>query len=427
MPRPRKRRAQPVKGGLRGFTEAKKTKVDLLRDIQTHVVSSGVKNADSGRERHKVHVSEVVKGVCPRRLYYKLSGAEPSDPPAPAFHRMEMIWAAGHAEHEKWQRWLEEMGDLWGNWRCRGCDVLYENTFKPEQCGNCDLLDLFSYEEVNLEVPSMSLVGHADGAVPRLNALVEVKSFSVGTVRVENPKLVSQNTHKINGRSIVDHEAIWNAVKRPLKSHLFQGLFYLWMCNQMGLPFDKLIFIYENKTTQATKAFEVESTERLLRPFLESLTETVTAAQTGATPVRPVLYTKDARPCSECPFRTTCWGDNDDEGPEGTSVSAGGQGPRSEEAGGEAEVRPPYQARGSYSGGTGGHHRTRRQRSDGDDDDAHQVGRASRRAVGDGRGRREVGGSSDGEVSRPRFARRGGERRDPDEGESIRVRGVSGR
>ena len=98
------RRQKVTNPGLKGFADAKKPSVDLLRDVQSHVVAQGVKNAGAGRESHKIHVSELVKDTsCPRHMFYKVSKTEPSDPPAPAYHRMEMIWAAGHQEHAKWQ------------------------------------------------------------------------------------------------------------------------------------------------------------------------------------------------------------------------------------------------------------------------------------------------------------------------------------
>lgn len=402
---PARRRQQQVKGGLKGFADAKKPSVDLLRDIQSHVVAQGVQNAGVGRESHKIHVSELVKDTaCPRHMYYKISEAEVTDTIPPATAQLERIWAAGHAEHAKWQRWLHEMGDLWGEWKCTRCLHTF-TALAPKECEGCGYVGFLEYEEVNLAV--YPLVGHADGAVPRLNTLVEVKSFSVGSVRYDSPKLVSEHTLKIEGRSVVDHEGLWKAVKRPLRSHLVQGLMYLWMCKQMGLPYDRIVFIYENKTTQATKTFEVKLTERHLKDYLATLEEVKRAHQEGVAPARPELFAPESKPCNACPFRTLCWGEKiSDNGQESTAVSVGGPSARSEEAGGEAEVRPAAETSRSDAAGSRGHHRTGRPRTDRADDVADPVGRAPRRAVGDGRGRRAVGRSRDGEVEGPRFARR---------------------
>jgi hypothetical protein len=398
-----RRTTQTVKGGLRGFSEAKKSGVPLIKEIQTHVVAQGVLHGNDNREDHKIHVSELVKDTCPRKMFYKITEAETSDPPAPSYHLLEMMWAAGHAEHEKWQRWLREMGDLWGSWKCLQCEAKWEDT-SPDACTKCGGV-LLKYLEVNLESGDHSLVGHADGAVPRLNALVEVKSFATGTVRVENPSLVAEHTHKVNGKSVIDHDGLWDAVKRPLRSHLVQGMMYLWLCRLMGLPYDRIIFIYENKTNQKTKAFEVKYTERFIKEHLETLEGVCASAAEGVAPARPKAFAPDARPCKDCPFRTLCWSDRD-TGEESTPVSIGGPRSRSEEAGGAAEVRPPSPAPESDPERPRRHHRTGRPRTARADDRDDAVERAPRRATRDGRGGRAVGRGGDGEGESPRFARR---------------------
>jgi CRISPR/Cas system-associated exonuclease Cas4 (RecB family) len=322
VPRATRSRRQKVAPSLRGFADAKKPKIDLLRDVRTHVVAENTKNGDAHRSKDKIHVSEIVKGACPRMLFYKVTGTEPTDSVPGVFSQLISIWSAGSAEHEKWQRWLREMDDLWGTWTCLLCEHSWEGPV-PGGCPACEQCrtDLIRYDEVNLHVDSVNLVGHADAAVPRLESLVEIKSFSAGSVRVENPSMVAEHTHKVEGRSVIDQEALWKAVKRPLLSHLIQGLFYLWMSREMGLPYKKIIFIYENKTTQATKSFEVTLSERRLEPYLGILTEVKEAAETGVVPPRPKLYAPDAKPCSTCPFRSLCWSvpDNSNEVSDGVS------------------------------------------------------------------------------------------------------------
>lgn len=406
--KPRSRR-QKVDGSLKGFSNAGKAKIDLLRDIRTHVVAENARSGNDHRSKDQIHVSEIVKGACPRMMFYKVTGSAETDPVPGAWHQLVSIWSAGTAEHEKWQRWLREMGDLWGTWHCLVCDARWEGGV-PDMCSNfredgeiC-YSTLIEYEEVDLHVDDYNLVGHADGAVPRLNALVEIKSFSTGSVRVENSKLVNEHTHKVEGRSIIDHEALWKSLKRPLKSHLIQGLFYLWMCREMGLSYDRIIFIYENKTTQATKAYEVTLSERYLKPFLETLTSVKEAADTGVVPPRPKLYSPDAKPCVECPFRSGCWSDQSSE--ETSPVPPRGSRAGGEETGREAAVRPARASRRSDPEGARRRPRSGGRRTAGTDDGVHPVGRAPERATSAGRGGREVGRSRDGEGTRPRFARR---------------------
>ena len=245
-----RKRKQTVKGGLKGFAEAKKSSIDLLRDIQTHVTVKEARSGNDHRSKTKIHVSELTKSEsCPRRLFYKVSGTPESDTEVSAGHRLVMIWSAGTAEHEKWQGWLREMGDLWGTWHCLQCEHEWEATSPPacEKCGGI----LLRYDEVNLSDAEYNLVGHADGAVPRLDALVEIKSFAAGSVRVENSELVRRHTHKFDGRDIVDNEGLWKDLKRPLRSHLMQGMIYLWMCDRMGLPYNRIIFISSLSKTLA--------------------------------------------------------------------------------------------------------------------------------------------------------------------------------
>lgn len=410
MPRVKRSSKQKVSKSLRGFADASKSKIDLLRDVRSHVVAENARTGNDHRSKDKIHVSEITKGACPRMMFYKVTGTEATDDIPGAWSQLVAIWSAGSAEHEKWQRWLREMGDLWGTWTCLVCLSSWEGPV-PDMCqvDGCTST-LIRYDEVSLHNDALSLVGHADGAVPRLNALVEVKSFSAGSVRVENSGLVAEHTHKVEGRSVIDQEALWKSIIRPLKSHLIQGLFYLWMCKEMGLSYDRIIFIYENKTTQATKSFEVTLTDRLLKPFLDTLTSVAEAAETGTIPPRPALYSKDAKPCTECPFRSKCYSEepSDDQREESPAVSARRSRARSKETGGETEVRTTPEAGAADPGRSRRHHRSPRPRSGADDDGLHPLGRAPERATSDGRGGREMGRGSDGEVSRPRFARRRG-------------------
>lgn len=380
------------------------------------MVAQGIRNADVGREAHKIHVSEVTKeDSCPRMLYYKVTGAERTDVAKSTGHQLQIIWSAGHDAHHKWQRWLQEMGDLWGTWKCLSCEDEWIDT-SPECCRTCGKI-LLKYQEVNLEHEDYLLVGHADGAVPRLNSFVEVKSFSVGTVRVDNAKLVNEHTHKIDGRTVVDHDGLWKAINRPLKSHLKQGMMYLWLAKQMGLPYDRIVFIYEFKSTQATKTFEVRLSERILAEPLAILAEVQDHVARGVVPERPRLFAPDAKPCNTCPFKSGCWGlkvdDNDEES---AAVSPGGSGAGGEEASGGTEVPAATEADSANSRGARGHHRSTRQATDRDDDQPDPVGRAPRRAVGNRGGGRAVGRGGNGEVPSPRFARRVREGRNSAEG-----------
>ena len=392
---------------LKGFADAKKSPFDLLREVNQHVVAQGLKTGNEGREDHKIHVSELVKDACPRMLFYKVTGEERSDPAQPSYHLLESMWASGHQEHAKWQRWLDEMGYLWGNWRCQVCGVVMEDMERPDACQFCGE-DVLVYDEAHLEVPDKFLVGHADAAVPKHNALVEVKSFASGTIRVEDPSRVRDHTYKVEGKTVLDNEGLWNSLKRPLGSHLKQGTMYLWMCQQMGLPYDRIIFIYENKATQKTKSFEIKMTTRHIEGALQTLEGVLQDAADGTVPDRPKLFAPDAKPCSTCVFKSKCWAGEESSGTQETSrVPTRGSRTRSEEEGGDAAVQPARPTRSSDPAGPRRRHRTVGQGSAGADDGPDEVDRAPRRATRDGRGGRALGRGGDGQGASPRFARRG--------------------
>lgn len=422
----RRKTARKVSGGLAGFAEAKKTKNPLLREIQSHVVAEGNKNAGVGREEHKIHVSELIKDtMCPRQLFYKLSKTERTDPPEPAFHRLEWIWTSGHDTHHKYQRWLKEMGDLWGTWTCLHCSEQWLDV-SPACCTSCGR-NMLRYDEVELEDDFYSIVGHADGAVPRLNCLVEIKSFAIGTIRIEAPDLVKQHTVRTQeGKQIVDLESLWTSIKRPLKSHLKQGMFYLWMCKRMGLPYDKIVFIYENKTSQATKAFEVKFSERFISEQIEVMDDVLVHVGEGVPPARPKMYVKGSKPCNHCVFRSECWSteeETDDDRTSGTAVPARRSRTRSQEKAGAAEDLPAEATRASVPRDSGRPNRFTRRGPDRSDDATDEVGRAPRDTTGVRRGGRAVGAGSDGQVQGSRFARKS-QGRDRAQGEGVRERRV---
>lgn len=418
--------AQKVSGTLKGFAAASKSAYStlLLGDIQKFVVAEEIRSGNDDREKHLIHVSEVTKSDwCPRQSYYKLTEAEETDVQRAAGHQLVTIWENGHDIHAKWQNWLAKMGELWGTWECLVCGNRFEAT-SPETCGG-ELPDgsicqnhAMKYCEVELSNPELKMVGHADGAVPRLKALIEVKSFASGSVRVYDLDLIKKHTVKTEGgQSIVDEVALWKSITHPLRPHLVQGLLYLWMCAEAGLEFDKIIFIYEWKQTNATKEFVVTYSPRLIKPVLAKMARVIDAVGEGVAPPRPEGFEKDRSPCKDCIFRTGCYEEGDDDrtpqGPRrvrGASAERGLRGGRRRtgreaEAGASADPDASTPARAT-SQRTRRPDRTGRPRTDAADDTAHQVGGVPGDAVGDSRGGRTVRRVVDGEGTSTVVSRR---------------------
>jgi CRISPR/Cas system-associated exonuclease Cas4 (RecB family) len=222
------------------------------------------------------------------------------------------------------------------------------------------------YKEVPLAAEEQFLIaGHEDGAVEDLNALVEIKSIGIGTVRFDNPKLLREYTVKTeDGKTVVDLDGLWKALRRPFGSHIRQTQIYLRLCKEMGLPFDKVIFLYEYKATQAHKEFVVKYNPEISEPLFETALDIKYALKQGKPPPRPDFTGQDTKTCKECPFFTTCWGaENATSSETGLGRGTDAQPEGDQEAGpggpvpaGEAGGRRPRTARGS--------HRAKRQRTD---------------------------------------------------------------
>jgi hypothetical protein len=310
---------------LKPFADVKKTKGLLLPEIRAHVVEQAVQHGDDDRSSTLLHVSELVKSDwCPRQAYYKLSHTPPSDPRAGINYRMETIFGHGHTEHTKWQTWMAEMGILYGTWYCHNCKTSWvggkENDGPWDWHGGHHVV----YNELSLADPEYPIIGHADGAVAYLRALVEIKTIGLGTIRFDAPELVRQYTVKTKDRrSVVDYDALWKGINRPFRSHLLQARFYLWMCKRLGLPFERMVFVYENKANQDTREFVIPYSTTGIEDIIDSVEKVMAAVEAGKVVDRPEKFDKEKRPCVGCVFRSKCWGENDD-----TDQTAGQAQPR---------------------------------------------------------------------------------------------------
>jgi hypothetical protein len=131
--------------------------------------------------------------------------------------------------------------------------------------------------------------GHADGAVPDINALIEIKSVGTGTVRIEAPDIYTKNTDG----SYIDLQGLWKDIKEPFPSHIRQGQLYLALCKLNKIPFDQIIFIYEAKFNQGVKEFPVKYDPEVSKGILRSCSDIVSALDLNG-------------PIPECPNGTSC-------------------------------------------------------------------------------------------------------------------------
>lgn len=209
----------------------------------------------SDRRWDIIHPSELShqKTFCSRSVYLRIT--EGPLPPDKFDFGRENIFDEGHSIHAKWQDRLRRYTPLWGNWECVACGTYRRDQLDPEitnqECRDCKGMS-WKYAEITLNAEkSAMIVGHADGGFNE--TLVEFKSVGAGTVRIEDPEAFKE----ADG----DLQALWKGITRPFKTHLNQGDIYLWICNQRGLPFSEISFVYESKWNQQIKEFVVPYNE----------------------------------------------------------------------------------------------------------------------------------------------------------------------
>lgn len=243
----------------------------LLGDIQKHMIREADK--PSTRRQDIIHPSEMSKtGWCPLGTYLRIKACREASNPylkPPEKHGVQLlnIFDEGHYIHDKWQRRLWNMGELWGNFECPYCGEFYKNDTSPQKCRGCEIpWEFMVYKEIPLRALDTFLIsGHADGGVPSKKAIIEIKSVGTGTARVSAPELYKRFA---DGQK-VDLPGLWKAIDAPFPDHVNQGQLYLAICQLMGYDFDKVVFLYESKFNQGAKEFVIDFDPAHSDPLLE--------------------------------------------------------------------------------------------------------------------------------------------------------------
>lgn len=243
-----------AKTDLQRFLEASKSGTRLMGEIERHLMM----RPPGDRSTDVLHPSEVIKrDWCYRyQTYLLLGGQKKQEKPN---LKLQSIFDEGHAIHHKWQEWFKEMGVLHGRWE----DIHHQNLGWMTSC-DLDDPDNAVYKEVQLRYDPLRIAGHADGWIKGIgdDCLIEIKSIGVGTLRIEALDIFEKN----NG----DLFNSWKDIRRPFRSHLLQGQFYLWLCDKIyGEDAPKeIVFIYELKADQSYKEFSVKANFDILEKVL---------------------------------------------------------------------------------------------------------------------------------------------------------------
>lgn len=224
-------------------------------------------NQTTDRDKLHLHPSEICKkDWCPRSSWYRISGY-PEPPEKLTFQKL-LVFAEGHSIHEKWQTWLTDAGVL-------------------------------AQVEVPIYDKEHRIMGHADGVVKdkRGEAVLEIKSIGVGTVRFEDYGLFAPYSKKETTL-----EQLWSSIKHPFDSHVRQLQLYMYC-----LGIHNGIILYEWKATQEVKEFAVEYQPELIAPILASCMSVQLSLHDEIAPSRPSWLSLEHRVCKSCPFNKECW------------------------------------------------------------------------------------------------------------------------
>jgi DNA-directed RNA polymerase subunit RPC12/RpoP len=229
---------------LKRFLDAKKTDPRLIGDVERHLLQL----PPSSRRTDVLHPSEIIKpDWCHRYSWYLLNGGEKKQE-NPGL-RLQNVFDEGHAIHDKWQKRFQDMGVLWGKFKCHRCSKISTGQ-APVTCKNCQSKNVF-YQEVTLIDDSHRISGSTDGWIKGIgdDCLIEIKSIGAGTFRWEAPDLLMDADN--------DPAKAWKNIRRPFRSHLLQGQMYLELARRMygdAAP-KEIVFIYEFKADQDIKEF----------------------------------------------------------------------------------------------------------------------------------------------------------------------------
>jgi hypothetical protein len=341
------RRLTRPTGAMAGWAEAKKNPTILLGDMQKHVLARSLEDT-AARDQLHIHPSEMCKDDwCPRQTFkrikhYRDGGATLDSGRAYSF-QMQTIFQEGHDVHHKFQTWLAEMGRLHGTWiNVVEGETRHDHTLSAEDFATGE----WRYREVPLKSESHLIIGHADGAVLDVGALVEVKTIGMGTLRMEVPTWLNRFLVTTeDGRTIYDLDDAWKNLKRPLNPHIKQTNIYGFLAKEQGLAVDKVVFIYEYKANQGVKEFSVKFNQDLVQDLLDMAFDIKTRLDNGdEQPPKPEHAAKDARVCKECPFFKDCWESKDADSDQSTG-SRRNTSPGRVKPGGKAQTRTPGAAR----------------------------------------------------------------------------------
>lgn len=242
---------------LKNYVDAKKNPTILTGEVDRYLQSRV-----SDRDSTVIHPSEMASpDWCHRATWHRLSGRHAAATTVPL--RSNKIFGKGDDVHAKWQRWLKDMGILWGMWLCQACGnrVMEWSQSLEYKCDVAPHGHLWVYKEVPLiSDPLLNIAGRADGIVnPSKDEpiLLEIKSIGPGTLRMLGIMATDDDDEETSTR--------FSRIAHPLPSHFTQVQIYLRLARMYESAIGQIprgLLLYENKADQQTKEFVIDYGER---------------------------------------------------------------------------------------------------------------------------------------------------------------------
>lgn len=270
-------KAQKITGNLKKLVDAGKKETRVLGSVDRYLVS---RPKDTSRATNVIHPSAMVKSDwCHRAEYYMLQGAEPAPSKYKTSMKQLLVFEEGHRIHGRWQYWFQDMGKLYGQWKCLNCG-LKEWGLSSEMEPHIDGCGPVVYDEVPVASPAHRISGHADGWLKGFgdDLLLEIKSVGEGTIRWEDPRLLIENDNSF--------KKAWAKLNAPFMTHISQAQVYMKLLEIMD-PNDhpkEALFIYESKVDQEVKEFVVPKGDFGIAPLFEAAEMIVKAIDSQTPP-----------------------------------------------------------------------------------------------------------------------------------------------
>jgi hypothetical protein len=269
-------------GTLKKFVDVAKKQTRVIGSVERHVLA---KPTDQSRRTDVLHPSEMASpDWCYRASYFQLLGHSPVAKRNMSL-RLYSVFEEGHYIHAKWQKWLQEMGTLYGKWHCEECGEMF---WGGSDCHEGPL----TYREVPLFYAPLRISGHSDGWLVNLGEplMLEIKSVGMGTIRWEAPEMLAE----YDG----DFDKIWKALKAPFMKHITQVQIYMKLAELLQLENhpQEAVIIYENKATQEVKEFVIPKSDFGIEHLFEAAKNIVAAVDSQT----PIACNIAPTGCSKC-------------------------------------------------------------------------------------------------------------------------------